>query len=169
MDPHGIFGDTMKLNVETKIQPFKAYVVNRPWGHYGLYSDNELCTSKILYIKRNEMLSMQYHFKRSQFYLLLDDDFVIEYSNNPVPLEIINNPKEPERFEQLEDFLLNNLTITVGYENDMFGFHKLVVHRASYQGKRKYGRILDLAFGINDEEDIVRIKDAYNRVSTTLP
>jgi hypothetical protein len=74
----------MKLKQNSLTLPFRSTEVHRPWGYYGLYSDNERCTSKILYVKKGETLSLQYHFMRDQFYLLLDDDFVVEYSISPV-------------------------------------------------------------------------------------
>ncbi|HRZ18444.1 MAG TPA: hypothetical protein P5136_00065 [Methanofastidiosum sp.] len=152
---------------EKQIKPFLYEEEKRPWGYYGLYSHNEPCTSKILYIKPQELLSMQYHFKRDQFYLILDHNFVIEYSKIPVPENIVNNPNEAQRFKDLENFLLENLITVRAYEGDMFGFHRFVVHRALYKGPRSYGRILDIAFGENDELDIVRIKDKYNRIETS--
>lgn len=144
-------------------QPFKAMTEQRPWGYYGLYSENEKCTSKILYIAPQQQLSMQYHFKRDQFYLILDDDFIIEYSTQPVPIQIINNINEEERFKQLEKFLEEHLIQHEAKDGDMFGFHRLVVHRAKYVGNKAFGKVLDIAFGYNDEEDIVRIQDNYGR------
>jgi len=153
----------MKLYVNTNIKPFKSKIVERPWGHYGLYSDNEKCTCKILFIKKNELLSMQYHFMRDQFYMALDDGFTVEYSNKPVPQEIVNDPEEPRRFNRLEAFLKENMLTETIQEGEMFGFHRFVVHRAIYNGNKEYGRVLDIAFGHNDEEDIVRIHDKYGR------
>jgi len=154
----------MKLYSDTQFLPFKYSTENRPWGYYGLYSDNENCTTKILYINKNESLSMQYHFCRSQFYLILDNDFIIDYSSEPVSDSIINETDEEKRFQELEEFLKNNLITTTASEMDMFGFRERVVHRAKYIGDRDYGRILDVAFGNNIESDIVRIKDSYGRI-----
>ena len=153
----------MKLFLNTDIVPFKAEVVERPWGHYGLYSDNEKCTCKILFIKKGELLSMQWHFLRDQFYMALDGGFTVDYSNKPVPQEIINDSEDQRRFQRLEEFLKNNLITCDVKEGEMFGFHRFVVHRAAYNGNREYGRVLDLAFGYNDEQDITRIQDKYGR------
>ena len=153
----------MELQSNTSIEPFKSEIVTRPWGHYGLYSDNEKCTCKILFIKQDELLSLQYHFSRDQFYMALDDGFTVCYSNKPVPQEIVNDPDEPRRIKNLEKFLSDNIITKVIKEGEMFGFHRFVVHRAHYTGDREYGRVLDIAFGHNDEEDIVRIEDRYGR------
>jgi hypothetical protein len=149
-------------------KPFLNEYEERPWGYYGLYADNQPCTTKILYIKPQEMLSMQFHFLREQFYLILDDNFLIQYSTIPVPKDIINNPNEAQRFADLDNFLDKNIETVLAKEGDMFGFHKLIVHRARYLGTKSYGRILDIALqkdegDKNDELDIVRIKDAYGR------
>jgi mannose-1-phosphate guanylyltransferase/mannose-1-phosphate guanylyltransferase/mannose-6-phosphate isomerase len=153
----------MKLTLEKNVQPFKYSNVERPWGYYGLYSDNEPCTSKILFIKSNELLSMQYHFERDQFYLCLDNNFIMEYSKEKVPESILEIKDDDIRSKKLEEFLEDNLISEAANEGDMFGFHRLVVHRAYYKGNREYGRILDVAFGNNNENDIIRIKDKYGR------
>ena len=88
---------------------------------------------------------------------------VIDYSSEPVSDSIINETDEEKRFQELEEFLKNNLITTTASEMDMFGFRERVVHRAKYIGDRDYGRILDVAFGTNIESDIVRIKDSYGR------
>lgn len=152
----------MKLH-EDIVKPFRYSIVERPWGYYGVYSDNEPCTSKVLYIKSNELLSMQYHFKRDQFYLCLDSGFIIEYSKSRVPDSILEIKDDNLRSIKLEEFLEENLIQEVANEGDMFGFHRFVIHRAYYKGNRVYGRILDIAFGNNDENDIIRIKDKYGR------
>jgi len=156
----------MKIMTDSIIPPFKSLITERPWGHYGLYSDNEICTSKILYIKKNELLSMQYHFKRDQFYLILDDNFIIEYSDKQISPYILNEPNEDIRFAEVEKFLTESMISEKANEGDMFGFSRRVVHRAKYWGEREYGRVLDIAFGENDEEDVTRLDDKYGRIST---
>lgn len=153
----------MKLFLGKQEEPFKYSTENRPWGYYGLYSDNEKCTTKILYINKNESLSMQYHFKRDQFYLILSEGFVIDYSSKPVPEEILNEKDEYKRFGDLELFLKDNIVTVKAEKGDMFGFHRFVIHRATYLGSDSQGLVLDVAFGENDEQDIVRIKDRYGR------
>jgi len=154
----------MKLEGTFSVDPFKNIIEHRPWGEYSLYSDNAPCTVKILYIKKDEMLSMQYHFMRDQFYLLLDDDFIIEYSSSEVPDTTLYEINDSKRIEGFDIFLSNNIIQTNGKNGDMFGFRRKIVHRAHYMGNKECGRILDIAFGVNDENDIVRIRDKYGRV-----
>lgn len=159
----------MKLFLNTDIVPFKAEVVERPWGHYGLYSDNEKCTCKILFIKKGECLSLQYHFKRSQFYMALDNSFLIEYSDIEVPDILINEKNEDHKILSFNKFLQEHLVKTIAKEGDMFGFKYKIIHRATYIGDRDYGRCLDVALGIeNDENDIIRLRDNYGREDIKL-
>ena len=137
---------------------FKNLNTHRPWGYYGLYSDNEVCTTKILYVKPGQALSMQFHRKRDQLYYLIDP-FTVQYSLKPVPRKIRDNR------EAVKKFAIENVVTMKGDPGDMFGFERGVIHRLMYVGDRKSGRCLDLAFGENDEEDITRIMDFYNRES----
>ena len=153
---------TKKYN-EDLGRPFTVHNENRPWGYYSLFSDNEPSTTKILYVKKGEMLSMQYHFLRSQLYAIMDDGFIIDYSTKPMPVKIIQELDDDKRSEMLEDFLKHHLIKVKCGEGKLFGFRELVAHRATYEGDRDFGRILDVAYGTNLEFDINRIKDKYNR------
>jgi hypothetical protein len=153
----------MKLNRNEMIEPFNTSEVKRPWGYYGLYADNVKSTTKILYVKPGECLSLQYHFRRDQEYLILDNSFVVEYSKIPIPKEIAMSDDDDFRTKELEKFLSENMISQIALEGDIFGFHRFVVHRVKYIGDAPYGKILDIAFGENDENDIVRIKDKYSR------
>lgn len=146
----------MKIDKEGKIDVFKNIIEHRPWGYFGLYADNEPCTCKILFIKSGEMLSLQLHQKRSQFYYLIDP-CIIRYSVHPVPHNLLGNIKA------LKTFAAYDMITLSGQEGDLFGFKKRVIHRVGYVGPRDYGRLLDIAFGENDENDIIRIEDKYGR------
>jgi len=158
----------MKLLDNSIQEPFMTLIEQRPWGHYGLYADNVHCTTKILYIKKGESLSLQQHFLRSQLYVLLDDDFTIEYSDIEVPDSLINEPNEDWKIAGFNKFLEEHLITTSGSEGDLYGFKCKILHRATYHGNGKYGRILDVAMGTNDENDIYRIQDKYGRENVKL-
>ena len=153
----------MRLDKNIIDGTFPVHYEHRPWGHYGLYSDNIKCTSKILFIKPGESLSLQYHFLRDQLYILLNNDFTIEYSKIEVPDSLIYESNEDKKIKGFGEFLNNNLISEVGYDGDMFGFKRKIIHRTTYNGTKEFGRVLDLAFGTNDECDIYRIKDNYGR------
>ena len=149
----------MRITEEGIKGSFKNINVDRPWGYFGLHSDNEVCTSKILYIRPGQCLSLQLHLKRSQFYLLLDDNFYSEYSNESVPQCMIDKLN----LGKINSWFKVHTIFMKCMEGDMFGFEKRTIHRIKYEGVKEYGRVLDLAFGENDENDIIRLDDNYGR------
>ena len=147
----------MRITSEGQVDVFKNLIEHRPWGYFGLYASNEPCTVKILYVKSGEALSLQVHRHRAQFYYCLDEGFVISYSTKQVPEDAMGDPVA------LKNFVAGHLISEYGSEGSMFGFRKRVIHRAGYAGSREYGRIFEIAFGENDEQDIIRIEDKYGR------
>jgi len=123
-------------NLNNDIEPFTYFTMGRPWGVYCNFVDNKPCTVKILFVKKGEGLSLQFHFKRDQLYVLLDDGFKITDGD-----KVYENVKS----------------------GTIFGFPREHIHRAEYYGDKKHGKILDIAMGENDENDIVRLKDFYKR------
>ena len=136
---------------------FKNHIINRPWGLFNTFADNEQCTVKILKVLPGQSLSMQVHQYRDQFYYLFDNDFIVEYSTRPIDFILLNNPNALVQW--LTEYMIHH----EAKEGEMFGFRRGVIHRLSYNGFRDFGRCLDIAFGWNDEEDIIRIKDNYGR------
>ena len=142
----------MKLTIGKKKKRFRTSITERPWGDFIWFSRNEPSTVKILRVKYGESLSLQYHFNRDQLYYILDEDFLIEYSRKKIPLTGISG-------QFIEKYVQTDMAQT----GDAYGFMRGYLHRVSYFGKRKHGRILDVAFGKNDEKDIIRVEDNYGR------
>ena len=147
----------MRISREGQIDVFKNLVEHRPWGHFGLYASNEPCTVKILFVKQGEALSLQVHRHRAQLYYCIDGGFEIQYSVHQVPLETMDS------IDAVREYAKHDLIECLSNEGDMFGFRRRVIHRARYIGPRKIGRIFEIAYGHNDEEDIIRIEDDYDR------
>lgn len=107
----------------------------RPWGSFRQFTSNEISTVKILRVKAGQKLSLQYHTKREEFWVVL--------SGNP--------------------------SITIGEETktanpqDEFFITQESVHRIA--APENDVEILEIAFGEFDENDIVRIEDAYGRIA----
>ncbi len=107
----------------------------RPWGSFRQFTSNEVTTVKILSVTAGQKLSLQYHHKRNEFWRVL--------SGNP--------------------------SITIGEETriakqgDEFYIDAKAVHRIG--APTDDVEILEIAFGDFDENDIVRIEDAYGRTS----
>ena len=111
----------------------KIYKEERPWGNFERFTHNEITTVKILTIKANEELSLQYHHHREEFWRVLDGK---------------------------GSFTVGDET-KIGQKGDEFFIPIGTVHQI--KGTDLPVSVLEIAFGNFDENDIVRIKDKYNR------
>ena len=105
----------------------------KPWGSFIQYVLNQPVTVKILEIHAGEQVSYQYHQHRSELWIPLDEGACIRIEDE------ILRPKTMEP-----------VFIPQGAK------HQLIGEAEGY-------RILEIAFGHFDEEDIVRLQDKYGR------
>ena len=106
----------------------------KPWGRFIQYVLNQPVTVKILEIRAGEQVSYQFHHHRSELWIPLDEGACIRLED-----EVLHpDPMEP-------------VFIPQGTK------HQLIGESQDY-------RILEIAFGNFDEEDIVRLADKYGRV-----
>ncbi len=105
----------------------------RPWGSFTRFTNNEVSTVKILNVNQGEILSLQYHNKREEFWRVIQ--------GNP---EIVLG-EETKKASPGDEFF-----VSVG-----------VKHRISAPENEVV--ILEISKGEFDEEDIVRIEDKYGR------
>lgn len=143
-----------KKSEPTKIPDEK--IVERPWGRYRMFAENVKCTAKILYIRRNEKLSMQFHRLRDQIYYLFDE-FAIWLSDTEVPEDIRDDVTSVQVWAE------EHVHRHEGKPGDLIKIPRFVIHRPCYEGEKAEGILLDMAFRYNDEADIVRIQDLYGR------
>ena len=108
--------------------------VQKPWGSFIQYVLNQPVTVKILEIRAGEQVSYQYHHHRSELWIPLDEGACVKVDG------IIQRPEPMEP-----------VFIAQGAK------HQLI-------GESKDYRILEIAFGHFDEEDIVRLSDKYGRI-----
>ena len=108
--------------------------VEKPWGRFEQYAHNVPCTVKIITVEPGGTLSSQYHHRRDELWVVLDPGAKVEIGDR------VLHPEPEEK-----------LFIPRG-----------TVHRLSCEGERP-ARILEVSFGEFDEEDIVRLEDAYGR------
>jgi mannose-6-phosphate isomerase len=108
--------------------------VGKPWGKFEQYTHNQLSTVKIITVNPGERLSSQYHFKRDELWVALDSGARVE---------------------------LGNQTIYPEQEQKVF-IPRQTTHRLCAVGGKRV-RVLEISFGEFDEEDIVRLEDAYGR------
>lgn len=107
----------------------------RPWGSFRRFTKNEPSTVKLVLVDAEKQLSLQYHNDREEFWKILDGN----------PTIIIGD------------------TTTIAQAGDEFLVPKKTNHRIS--ANEQNVRILELAFGPFDENDIVRLEDSYGRAS----
>ena len=113
----------------------KTVIVKKPWGSFKRFTLNEKSTVKILEIKPMEMLSLQSHKSRREFWYVL----------NGSPTIILNT--RTKRYKE-------GASIRVS---------KGVKHRIVNKTKT-LTKILEIAEGTFDEKDIIRYEDKYHRL-----
>ena len=112
----------------------QALNVRRPWGQFTQYCLNEPVTVKIITVDAGSELSLQRHRRRSELWIALDPTLQVE---------IDARAWRPAVDEEV--------WIPAG-----------ATHRLSAPGAQS-GRVLEVAFGHFDEDDIERLDDAYGR------
>lgn len=106
---------------------------DRPWGNFRQFTHNQTTTVKILTVEAGQTLSLQDHAHRDELWVVLDQGLRIELDDRVI---------EPEPGDEI--------VIVRGAK-----------HRLSSAGAR--GRVLEIAFGTFDEDDIRRHDDRYGR------
>jgi mannose-1-phosphate guanylyltransferase/mannose-6-phosphate isomerase len=105
----------------------------RPWGSFERFTLNESSTVKLIYVQPGERLSLQRHKSRDELWVALDPGAIFEVAGRRI---------EPEVGERV--FIRAGDT-----------------HRLSSAGPAI--RIMEIAFGHFDEDDIERLEDHYGR------
>lgn len=119
---------------ENRPQPPSTFTAERPWGVFQQFSLNEISTVKIITVQPGNRLSLQRHEHRSEFWQVLD---------GPMNIEVAGESWTAEHGEQI--------WVPAGS-----------THRMGNSGTERT-RILEVAFGHFDEEDIERLDDDYSR------
>ena len=112
----------------------KVFQLERPWGNFRQFTLNEPSTIKIITVKSNEILSLQSHAYRSEFWHVITGSGMVEIG------EIKKETKVGDEHE-----------IAVGEK-----------HRLS-AGPRGI-QVLEIALGDFDESDIIHYEDKYGRI-----
>ena len=106
----------------------------RPWGGFTQYAFNTPTTVKIIEVSAGGILSLQRHTHRAELWVILDETLEVELDGKKW---------RPKRHEEV--------WIPAG-----------ALHRVSAPTGES-GRILEVAFGTFDEDDIERLQDVYRR------
>ncbi len=118
---------------------------NRPWGYFVNFEEElekKPCWIKVLFVRKGEELSHQYHRLRDEFWYLI--------KGKGKALLWRNLEKYPQLCEEIEMTEGKNIFIP-----------RLVIH--SFRAEED-SFILEFGFGECREEDIARVKDKYGRV-----
>ena len=113
----------------------KTVYVEKPWGFFRQYTHNEVSTVKIITVNPHQQLSLQSHEKRDELWVFIDEGLIAEVSEK----KIRSNRN-------------NQVFIAKGER-----------HRLANDSDQA-ARILEISFGVFDENDIVRYEDRYGRV-----
>ncbi|NVN96948.1 phosphomannose isomerase type II C-terminal cupin domain [Candidatus Nomurabacteria bacterium] len=112
----------------------KTFQVERPWGNFRQFTHNELSTVKIITVSPNEILSLQSHKKREEFWHVISGSGWVEIGG----VKIETKPGDEHEIKIEEK-------------------HRLSAGPDGLQ-------VLEIAVGDFDEEDIVHYEDKYGRI-----
>ncbi len=112
-----------------------VFSIERPWGSFQQLATNVQCTVKVITVGPGSRLSLQTHEHRGEMWQILD-----------VPFEITVDDR--------------TWTAEVG---EMIWVPVGAKHRMANPSDDRPGRLLEVAFGHFDEDDIERLDDDYAR------
>ncbi len=120
--------------LEPKISELLTLQEERPWGYFRQFCENSSVTVKLIIVKPSEILSLQSHTKRSEFWRVLEGSGQAEIDGKMQSLKIADELIVPVKTK-----------------------HRL---RAGINGLE----ILEISFGEFSENDIIRYEDKYGRI-----
>jgi mannose-1-phosphate guanylyltransferase/mannose-1-phosphate guanylyltransferase/mannose-6-phosphate isomerase len=112
---------------------FKIFQEERPWGNFRQFTHNSLSTVKIIFVKKGEAFSLQYHNQRTEFWKVLSGTPEITIGESTI------QAKKGAEFEIPSK--KNHRVRSIDSDTE----------------------ILEIAYGNFDESDIIRIEDKYGR------
>lgn len=111
----------------------EPHLVERPWGSFEQYANNEPVTVSLMAVEAGQRLSLQSHSSRAELWIVLDEGAIVQVG------EETRAPGVGEK-----------VWIPAGAK-----------HRLASSGGRV--RVLEVAFGSWRQEDITRYEDDYAR------
>lgn len=108
--------------------------ITRPWGSFKQYANNEDCTVSLMTVLPGQRLSLQSHTGRAELWIVLDDGATVQVG------------------EQIADY----------NSGDEIWINANEKHRLSCKGATPV-RVLEVAFGNWQQDDIKRYADDYSR------
>ncbi len=111
-----------------------ASFVSRPWGSFYQYANNEDCTVSLMTVLPGQRLSLQSHTGRAELWIVIDDGAVVQVGDD----------------------------IRTYKTGDEIWIPANERHRLSAKGDKPV-RVLEVAFGNWQQDDIKRYDDDYKR------
>ncbi|MES2064375.1 MAG: phosphomannose isomerase type II C-terminal cupin domain [Bacteroidota bacterium] len=108
--------------------------VSRPWGTFNQYASNEDCTVSLMSVLPGQRLSLQSHTGRAELWIVIDDGAVVQVGDN------------------IAEYKAGDEVWIPANER----------HRLSCNGDKPV-RVLEVAFGNWQQDDIKRYEDDYTR------
>ena len=108
--------------------------VERPWGSFRQFAHNRECTVSLMTVLPGQRLSLQSHTGRAELWIVLDDGAVIQVGEETRPYNA----------------------------GDEIWIDANQKHRLSCSGEKPV-RVLEVAFGNWQQDDITRYEDDYQR------
>jgi len=108
--------------------------VDRPWGHFQQFVANEPVTVKTITVEPGHRLSLQRHDRRGELWQILDG-----------PMDVVVGDRA-----------------WLAQPDELVWIPQGSAHRIGNPGDQP-GRVLEIAFGAFEEEDIERLEDDYQR------
>ena len=108
--------------------------VSRPWGTFKQYANNEDCTVSLMTILPGQRLSLQSHTGRAELWIVIDEGAVVQVGND----------------------------VREYHAGDEIWIPADEQHRLTCQGDKPI-RVLEVAFGNWQQDDIERFEDDYVR------
>lgn len=111
----------------------KKYIEERPWGKFEQFCYNEKVTVKIITVKPNSKLSLQYHNHRDEFWKIISGTGQIVLGDQIIDVKVG------------DDFFIPRQT-----------HHRIMTNENTME-------VMEISFGKFNEKDIVRLNDEYGR------
>lgn len=108
--------------------------VTRPWGSFKQFANNEDCTVSLMTVLPGQRLSLQSHTGRAELWIVIDDGAVVQVGDN------------------IKEYKAGDEVWIPANER----------HRLSCNGDKPV-RVLEVAFGNWQQDDITRYSDDYDR------
>lgn len=112
---------------------FKPFQIERPWGYFRQFSENMSSTVKIISVKPNEILSLQSHARREEFWHVISGHGIARIGDDKKEINIGDE-----------------LFVDVGVK------HQLAAGILGLE-------VLEIGYGDFAESDIIHYEDKYGR------